>query len=267
MVCDGALYDVADLETHWGDAAGMAGLDFHHRVFAAGAAGLVELHNRLRLGDRPTEARVQQADALPLPPCDTERCAYIQIAPAALNVGGPKFQQRDSRGMVGDDQPVPFPSAASEARLDVGLACLLGEELRDATDAEAQRAIFGYTLVFDWTCRDARWSELWLGLDAPSQLGPHIIPARAAMSLASRPLVIEVDGARHEAGRLPKAVDAVGDLRLASCLAYISRGVPLRPGDVIGMGALWSQTVDFGQRVSAQIEGIATLTGRPVRSP
>ena len=58
---DGALYDVAELDRAFDTRLSperMAGAsDFHVRAFALAGAGLHELDERLRAGDRPSAAR------------------------------------------------------------------------------------------------------------------------------------------------------------------------------------------------------------------
>ena len=94
LVCDGASYDVAALVERWGFGTWGYASDFHTRVFGLRCAGHAEVDARLRAGDRPSEARLWPREMLPLPPCDDERAAYVQLAPYAHPGAEPVFELR-----------------------------------------------------------------------------------------------------------------------------------------------------------------------------
>src|SRR5262245_1818349 len=97
---DGALYDVAELEGLFGSPPRRGGDDdFHARVIALGAEGLGRLDERLLGGERPTAARLPPSEALWLPPCANERCAYVQ----AGDGDPPRWRFANARGLVGHD--------------------------------------------------------------------------------------------------------------------------------------------------------------------
>ena len=147
LACDGELYDVDRLEAAWGVAHPLSGRDFHTRVVSARGEGLDELDARLRQGPRPASARLPRWEYVPLPPCDLDRAAYLQLAPYGHDGPMPLFEHRDARGLLGDDQPVPFFGPAGELAVEAGVAALLGDDLWQAAPREAQRAILGVTLA------------------------------------------------------------------------------------------------------------------------
>jgi hypothetical protein len=111
-------------------------------VIAARCAGLDDLEARLLSGRRPSHARLLPGEYLPLPPCDTERCSYVQLG------DGLRWELRDARALVGHAQPAPLAADAPTVR--GGLALVLADDLWRATAREAARAILGYTAVLDW---------------------------------------------------------------------------------------------------------------------
>lgn len=257
---DGAIYDVVALEEHWGVRPWSTSGDFHARVFSARGAGLDLIDARLRGGDRPTEARLLSDDVLPLPPCDTDRTTYVQLAPLAL--GSPRFVVQEARSMVGDGQPVPLRGGP---RVELGMAALLGDDLYDASPREAARAVLGLALVADWSPYD-RWSAPPSGPDGPTQLGPAIVTGLALRDAAKMEAKVQLGGAP------PETLGTVGDdVRLAERLAYVSRAMPLRTGDVVGLGAVATLELAFGQRMRFWMRGrtrqLGALHGWAVPAP
>ena len=258
---DGAFYDVVALEERWGVRPWSTSGDFHARVFSARAAGLDFLDARLRGGDRPTEARLLTADLLPLPPCDTDRTTYVQAAPQM--VGTARFAVSEARSMVGDGQPVPLRGGP---RVELGVAALLGDDLYDAGPRAAARAVLGFTLVADWSPGD-RWSAPVAGPDGPSQLGPAIVTGLALRDLLQMEATVQLGTAA------PMALGPVGGVGLhpSEVLAFVSRAMPLRTGDVVGLGAIGALELDYGTRLAFTIRGarrlLGTLTGWAVPAP
>lgn len=251
LVCDGAFYDVAALEERWGwDARGHTS-DFHTRIFGMRGAGLAEADQRLRAGDRPTEARVRPDQMLPLPPVDDQRAAHFQLAPSAQASTEPRFELRSARALVGDGQPAP--AEPSGLGVEVGLAAVVAEELEAADPREARRAILGFTLVLDWTRAD-HWQRQRGGREPWSHLGPWITTGDRLREIEA---VAEVAGRR-----VPLGPVAAGPLQPAEILAFLSQHVNLRPGDVVGLGALARlEGIALGDRVRLHARGLGALTG------
>lgn len=260
---DGAIYDVVTLEEHWGVTPWSTSGDFHARVFSARAAGLDSIDARLRSGDRPTAARLLTPDLLPLPPCDTDRTTYVQVAPQRGREGEPRFVVQEARSMVGDGQPVPLRGGP---RVELGVAVLLGDDLYDATPREAARAVLGLTLLADWSPRD-RWASTPLGPDGPTQLGPAIVTGLALRDLVQMEAKVQVGDAA------PQSLGPVGGngWHPSEVLAFISRAVPLRTGDVVGLGAVAVLAPRFGERLRLSVRGrtrqLGALHGWAVPAP
>ncbi len=247
---DGAWFDVAALEASWGVRPAVSSTDFHTRVIAARCVGLPELSARLRAGSRPAIAKLRVEDTLPLPPCDTERCSFLQLQPYAQGRGEPKFWRVDARTLVGDAQPVAQPRG-HRPMLQVGLAAVLADDLWRATAREAARAIAGFTLQLDW------------GAGAPSTLGPALVVGRSLRDVAG--LSIEV---RAGAGVWRAAVGAWPFLP-AESIAFVSQRAPLRAGDVVALGGVLPQAiaVNVGERVTATLKPLLRVHGWPTAGP
>ncbi|OMC50306.1 fumarylacetoacetate hydrolase family protein [Mycobacterium sp. IS-1264] len=141
-----------------------------------------------------------------------------------------------------DDAPSAPGSAWQDFELEI--AAVIGTGGKHMTVEEAERAIIGYTIFNDWSARDLQQLESQLaigqgkGKDSGVTLGPYLVTPD------------ELEGYRR-GGKLDLKVSAlVNDTMIGSgstaqmdwsfgeVISYVSRGVMLRPGDVIGSGTV-----------------------------
>lgn len=224
---DGALYDVEALEAALGAAVPIAGdaWDFHGRAVALGFAGLAELDQKLLQGRRPSSARID-ATAVDsgfawLPPFDAERAQLLEVDVR----GEPSLRLMHAPSALGQDALVDVRSNATRAALRVFVAVLVGEDLRDASLAEAKHALAGCMVGLDWGEGERR------GLRP--QLGPVVVPLAALGSLRSLRVRVQRAGQLLDFGTLGEQ-----GLSLESALAFASSIVPVRAGDVVAVGPL-----------------------------
>ncbi len=144
-----------------------------------------------------------------------------------------------------EDAPTAPGSAWQDFELEI--AAVVGTSGRDLTVEQAERAIIGYTIFNDWSARDLQQRESQLaigqgkGKDSGVTLGPYLVTPD------------ELEPYRHPShpGRLDLRVTAlVNDTVIGSgstaqmdwtfgeVISYVSRGVTLTPGDVIGSGTV-----------------------------
>lgn len=141
-----------------------------------------------------------------------------------------------------DDVPMAPGSAWQDFELEI--AAVIGASGKDLTVEQAERAVIGYTIFNDWSARDLQQLEGQLaigqgkGKDSGVTLGPYLVTAD------------ELEPHRRD-GRLDLRVTAlVNDTVIGSgstaqmdwtfgeVISYVSRGVTLTPGDVIGSGTV-----------------------------
>jgi hypothetical protein len=262
---DGAVYDAGELDRIFDTSHSpekIAGAsDFHTRVIAMGGAGLDALDDRLRSGDRPSAARLLPGTFLPLPPCDTDRALYVQMAPYDAATAVPLHRLGDARGILGHAALVPFPPSAPHAIFEPGLAAVLGDDLSSADPAEAERAILGYTLLNVWSAPDAAQLPGWSSLRVPAQLGPVLVTRDEIPDLGRLKAHVRVDAATS-----PTSLGGWA-FSLAASISAVSRWIDLRAGDVIGAGCLCGGRGEapFGAAVELHVERLGKLSGRPVR--
>jgi Fumarylacetoacetate (FAA) hydrolase family len=262
---DGAVYDVGELDRIFGTSLSpdrVAGAsEFYTRAIAMGGAGLDALDERLRSGDRPSAARLLPGTFLPLPPCDTDRALYVQMAPYDAETAVPLHRLGDARGLLGHGALVPFPSSATSATYELGLAAVLGDDLASADPTEAERAVLGYTLLNAWSAPDPDPLPGWSATRVPAQLGPVLVTRDEIADLGRLKAHVRVD-----AETTPTSVGG-WTFSLVASISAVSRWIDLRAGDVIGAGCVRGGRGEapFGAAVDLLVERLGKLSGRPVR--
>jgi hypothetical protein len=254
---DGALYDVAELERAFDtpyspERFALAG-DFHTRVIALACAGLFELDERLKTGERPSAARVLPGTFSWLPPCDTERALLVELRP--VDAGG-GFRLGNARNLGGHAVATPFPEGETRPVYALGLAAVLREDLVRASADEAERAVLGYTILNGWFGRDDEARDPAASRRTAAQLGPALVTVTEVGELGGLRAQARLDGRVVE--------DAVLGGSPAARLAELSRWVDLRGGDVVAL-PLRAGDAPWGAPVEVLIERLGKLGGRAVR--
>lgn len=264
---DGALYDVAELDHAFGtpyDPDVFAGAaDFHTRVVALGGAGLADLDERLRRGERPSAARLIPGTFAWLPPCDVDRVLHVQLAAHDAPSARPSFRFANARALLGHDEPIPFPADEARPTARIAIAAVLREDLAAAAEDEVEAAILGYTILNGWLGGDDAARDAEGAQRVAPQLGPVVVTPEEVGDLARLRVQIRV------AGQVVAACAAGGwTFSPAAAIAWISRWTPLRAGDVIGLGALRGGAVaaPHGSMVELLVERLGKLCGRPLRA-
>ncbi|WP_345384059.1 fumarylacetoacetate hydrolase family protein [Pseudonocardia yuanmonensis] len=157
---------------------------------------------------------------------------------------GPAFYFSNPSAVVGPYDDVPVAPGSRMFDLELELGAVIGRAGRDLDPVTAESHIVGYTLLNDWTARDHQVRDLALGIgmgkskDSAVTLGPALVT------------VDELEEYRHD-GRLALELRATVngeeltrgspadmDWTFGELLAYVSRGVDLTPGEVIGSGTV-----------------------------
>ena len=156
----------------------------------------------------------------------------------------------------------PPPGYAGKTVYEGELGIVIGQRCSRADEAEAARAIFGYTCVNDVTALDllhedasfVQWTRA-KSCDTFGPVGPAIVTGLDVSALTVRTLL---NG--RERQNYP-----VSDMILppARIVSLLSREMTLLPGDLIACGtSLGVLPLRPGAEVSVIIEGIGTLTNR-----
>lgn len=165
---------------------------------------------------------------------------------------------KSPRTVVGPDVPVRLRRDAGRTVAEAEVAVVIGRETTGLTAENAHSYVLGVTAVNDLSSpdravADPRNFESKSG-EGCTPLGPWI---DTAMSLDDDlPLALDVDGetrAQTSAGRLP--------MSLRECLAYVAGWTTLGPGDVVMMGAPYSQApIAAGETVQVVVGDLRLTT-------
>jgi 2-keto-4-pentenoate hydratase/2-oxohepta-3-ene-1,7-dioic acid hydratase in catechol pathway len=176
--------------------------------------------------------------------------------------------------LVGATDDIVRPAETEAFDWEVELAVVVGKPVRRATSTEADRAIAGFTVLNDITCRDWQFrTREWLQgkiWDSSTPVGPYLVtpdelPGGVRPSLDVRLLV---DGELMQS-------DSTGDLLFdpVALVEYVSTIVRLNPGDLIATGTPGGvghartpgRYLLGGETVVAEIDGIGRLENRVVK--
>lgn len=156
---------------------------------------------------------------------------------------------------------ISVPLWAGRIDYEGELAVVIGRTCRNASEEEAEDAIFGLTCLNDVTARDlqkkdGQWTRA-KGFDTFCPLGPWIVKSS------------ETKGRRIETRLNSRVVQSANtDMMIFSVsrlVSHISRFTTLRPGDVIATGTpAGVGPMNPGDEVEVEIEGIGLLRNRVV---
>jgi 2-keto-4-pentenoate hydratase/2-oxohepta-3-ene-1,7-dioic acid hydratase in catechol pathway len=181
----------------------------------------------------------------------------------------PLYHKGNHRAVAGPEEEIPWPRFTKELDYELEVAAVVGRYGRDLEPAEAESVILGYTLMNDWSARDAERKEMRAGLgpgrskDFATSLGPCIVTPEEVDPHALV-LVGRVDGEVWSEGTLAGARWSFPEM-----IAHVSWGEDVWPGDVYGSGTFVGGCgADLGRRlrpgvvVQLESEGIGVLRNR-----
>jgi acylpyruvate hydrolase len=139
--------------------------------------------------------------------------------------------------LVGAEDDIVLPPETAEFDWECELAVIVGAPARRAGREQAGRAIAGFAVLNDVTCRDWQFrTREWLQgktWEATTPLGPYLVTpdelpggVRPALDIST-----DVDGETVQRNNTADLLFDPVDL-----VAYISTMITLRPGDVIATG-------------------------------
>lgn len=202
----------------------------------------------------------------------------------------PTFYFANPHTVLGDGADVAFPHASVARDLELEVAVVLGAGGSSLTEAEGAAAIFGYTVMNDWSARDLQSREMQVGLgpakgkDFATTLGPWIVTADELDDRADADGFLRL-GCTVEVNGSVVGHDLLSNMgwTFPAMVAHAARDSRVAPGDVLGSGTtgnggclaeLWGRRgvqdppplVD-GDVVTVRVEGIGHVTNRVTTAP
>lgn len=143
---------------------------------------------------------------------------------------------------------------------------VIGRRLREASEAEAERAVFGYTIFNDLVLHDielmTREYQQWAkNCDTFAPMGPWIVT----------PDQFPVDRARmirRRNGRV-EAESSMGQMRrrFPELIAFVTTFMALEPGDLVTSASPPAGPFLPGDVIEVEVEGIGLLRNRVAARP
>jgi acylpyruvate hydrolase len=167
--------------------------------------------------------------------------------------------------LVGANDDIVKPPETDAFDWECELAVVIGAPVRRARGAEAERAIAGFAVLNDVTCRDWQFrTREWLqgkNWEATTPLGPYLVTpdelpggVRPTLEISTK-----VDGETVQK-------DTTADLLFdpVALVEYVSTMVTLRPGDVIATGTPGgvghartpARYLEVGQHLTTEVSGL-----------
>jgi 2-keto-4-pentenoate hydratase/2-oxohepta-3-ene-1,7-dioic acid hydratase in catechol pathway len=233
-----------------------------------------------------SEGEIPLADLTLAPPVPRDAkivCAAINYVKhgAEANLPTPTFPNLFARWpseLVVDGADIPVPAAEPDGLdWEVELAAIVGATIIDADEKAAAAGVLGYTVANDVSGRAAQLQSVTLStgqwalgknVDKSCPIGSFIETANA-ISVANLKLETIVDGQVMQSGTTADMVFSVPAL-----IAFTSRHVTLRPGDIIltgtpdgvGLGRNPRIYMKPGASLTSRIEGLGSITNKIVDS-
>ena len=174
----------------------------------------------------------------------------------------PLIFMKPATSVIGQNDPVVYPSLSSEVHHEAELAVVISRPARNVKAEDASQYIFGYTAANDVTARDLqRRDGQWTrgkGFDTFCPLGPAIETELDPLERLA--VICRVNGEVRQAGFTSDMVFGVAEL-----VEYITAFTTLLPGDVILTGTPSGVgKVEPGDVMEVEVDGIGTLANRVV---
>jgi len=189
----------------------------------------------------------------------------------------PTFYFTNPHALYGPGAAIPRPVTCRALDFELEVGVVLGAGGSSLSEASAAEAIFGYTIVNDWSARDLQSREMQVGLgpakgkDFATSIGPWIVTADELPSL-DLDCRVSVNGVHVGGDRLSNMHWTFPEM-----IAYASRDSVVLPGDLLASGTtggggclaeLWGRSgsqvpppLEPGDVVRMEVSGIGTLSG------
>lgn len=191
----------------------------------------------------------------------------LEVVPEWYEI--PVYYNGNHRAMLGHGEPVAFPRGETRRDFELELAAVIGRKCRDVPVDEADACIAGYTILNDWSARDAQVRFMKVGLgpakgkDFANSLGPVVVIPDQDDRIDPRDLRMR---ARVNGETWTDANSGSGHYTFAQMVAYAAEGVTLLPGDVLGSGTVGGgcgfeldRYLEPGDEVELEVDGVGVL--------
>ncbi|HEV8338553.1 MAG TPA: fumarylacetoacetate hydrolase family protein [bacterium] len=175
----------------------------------------------------------------------------------------PQLFLKAPSAVVGPDAVVEIPEGYGSVFHEFEVGAVIGRRIREVSEAEAEGAIFGYTIVNDLVLHDVelltREYQQWAkNCDTFAPMGPWI----------ATPDEVPVDRARMIRRRngTVEAESSMGQMRrgMPEMIAFVTTFMTLEPGDLVTSASPPAGPFNPGDVLEVEVEGIGVLRNRVV---
>jgi len=226
-----------------------------------------------------TSERVQRSAVTLLAPVpDPEKiiCLGLNYRDHAAETGqdppaAPMWFAKFANSLIGSGQEIVLPAAHPDhVDYEAELAVVIGRTARNVDAASALLYVAGAMPFNDVSARDLQFQNtLWTSgkaIDTFAPCGPALVTLDEIDDLQSLALCTRIDGELVQQGNTADQIFGV-----AETIAWLSRTLTLRPGDIIatgtpaGVGASKGRFLHPGDTVEVEVAGLGRLSN-PVRA-
>jgi 2-keto-4-pentenoate hydratase/2-oxohepta-3-ene-1,7-dioic acid hydratase in catechol pathway len=225
------------------------------------------------VGDRVAVAEVELC--APVPDPEKIICIGLNYRDHAEETGqeipaAPMWFAKFANSMIGSGQAIVLPAAHAEhVDYEAELALVIGREARNVGEHEALSHVAGAMPFNDVSARDLQFQNpLWTSgkaIDTFAPCGPALVTLAEAGEIGRLGLRTRIDGELVQEGTTANMIFGPAEL-----VAWLSRTITLRPGDIIatgtpaGVGVAQGRFLRAGETVEVEVDGLGTLVN-PVR--
>jgi fumarylacetoacetate (FAA) hydrolase len=182
----------------------------------------------------------------------------------------PIFYFTNHQAVFGPGPIEVLPKHLDNLDFELESAIVIGKKCRNVSAHDADKVVFGYTIMNDLSARDLsrrpdwpRWNIDWFGhknFDGAAPMGPWITPADQIADHTQCHLRLWVNEEKKQDTLVADLIFNVPEL-----IEYLSRRMTLRPGDVIatgtpaGVGRPKGTFLKPGDTVRIEISGLGVL--------
>jgi 2-keto-4-pentenoate hydratase/2-oxohepta-3-ene-1,7-dioic acid hydratase in catechol pathway len=241
------------------------------------AVGLAALHERAAVAADADGVALDGVELLaPVPDPEKIICIGLNYRDHAQESGqeipaAPMWFAKFANSLRGSGAPVTLPAAHAEyVDYEAELALVIGRVARNVSEADALSAIAGAMPFNDVSARDLQLQNpLWTSgkaIDGFAPCGPALVTLDEAGDLGALGLRTRVNGETLQEGTTANLIFGPAEL-----VAWLSRTMTLRPGDIIatgtpaGVGAAQGRFLRDGDEVEVEVDGLGTLRN-PIRA-
>ncbi|NJD64375.1 MAG: fumarylacetoacetate hydrolase family protein [Chloroflexi bacterium] len=212
-------------------------------------------------GPKPTGETIALDSVRLLPPCEPRSIVCVGLNYSSHLQGRPApdpptlfFKPLSS--ISGPEDTIVLPEGCGRVDPEGEIVIVIGRKLKNASRAEAQAGIFGYTAGNDvsareWQQKDGQWWRA-KGSDTFGVFGPTIA---TTMPYDALEVVTRVNGAEVQRGHSTELIRDIPEI-----VRYVSAVMTLLPGDLIYTGTPGSPpAVKSGDIIEIEVTGVGVL--------